>query len=814
MGLLRSETMMHGYVYLPIEPAKARQCVDRIGQETSMQFEDANASAMKRPYRKHIQRLEEMERILRFLGEEVNRFGLTVSTHTEDTDVFLKNENVNPTSLDEVEAKLKKMYKEFIQLNDQDSKLIVERNHLAEEVEVLKLATKMLSTSSSRNNPSSDGARAPLLQAQQRLLNGVAGVVAEDEKIRFARALFNATRGTTFTHFQAIDEPLVDPKTGTKAKKQVFVVFFQGSHDTRVDESAMMGKIRKVCGVFGINMYTWPQDRDEAWRLAQEKTGSLEQQNIIVNQCEQQITTELREVTEAGPGEVAKLEKWRLFCVKEKSIYATLNLFEEGGAQIKTVCWFAASEETQVRAVLADCSGLFAPIGEADWKSKAPTYIRTNEFTDVWQCVINTYGVPRYQEANPALFATVSFPFIFGMMYGDVGHGTLLMLAGAYLCWQGKALLEIKDVGKILYWVRFLILQLGIYATFAGFLYNDMFSVGLQLFDTRYKIDEEGNYHPGWDAKNEGNGQGGPYPFGVDWSWHGSSNELLFMNSLKMKLSVLFGVLQMTLGLALRFSNAIFFKSKIDFICECIPCLIFMVCFFGWMDFMILYKWVNPMDEPPGIINSLICMAMGPMGVGQEDKFPLWKETADSMSSVQLSTILMNLAMVSVPWLLLPKPFFLLRGKKQKGGNVAPVEGDAEAQKLDEHDDDHDDVGEIIIHQVIETIEYVLGTVSHTASYLRIWALSLAHQQLSEVFFTKTISMGLSAPFPLNGFAIYIMFTVWFAITFAVLLGMDVLECFLHTLRLHWVEFDSKFFKADGIAFEPYNIKRSLEDTV
>merc|ERR1719498_738083 len=132
--------------------------------------------------------------------------------------------------------------------------------------------------------------------------------------------------------------------------------------------------------------------------------------------------------------------------------------------------------------------------------------------------------------------------------------------------------------------------------------------------------------------------------------------------------------------------------------------------------------------------------------------------------------------------------------------------------KLEEEEHEEHGIGEIVIHQVIETIEYVLGTVSHTASYLRLWALSLAHQQLSFVFFQKTMLAGMALSFPTNIAVVYCMFAVWFIITLGVLMGMDVMECVLHVLRLHWIEFQSKFYRADGHAFEPYRHRNVCDD--
>ena len=118
-----------------------------------------------------------------------------------------------------------------------------------------------------------------------------------------------------------------------------------------------------------------------------------------------------------------------------------------------------------------------------------------------------------------------------------------------------------------------------------------------------------------------------------------------------------------------------------------------------------------------------------------------------------------------------------------------------------------------MIHQLIETIEFVLGAISNTASYLRLWALSLAHSQLAEVFFTLLLEDSLEKEELSVGRVVKlgVVFVFFISVTIGVLVCMDVMECFLHSLRLHWVEFQNKFFSGTGFLFEAYSFRKEIK---
>ena len=115
----------------------------------------------------------------------------------------------------------------------------------------------------------------------------------------------------------------------------------------------------------------------------------------------------------------------------------------------------------------------------------------------------------------------------------------------------------------------------------------------------------------------------------------------------------------------------------------------------------------------------------------------------------------------------------------------------------------------MFIKQCIHTIEFVLGAISNTASYLRLWALSLAHSELSIVFYERLLLLGFSFETqPIGFIATFFTWGAWGGATIGVLMIMESLSSFLHALRLHWVEFQNKFYMGDGRAFRPFSYER------
>jgi V-type H+-transporting ATPase subunit a len=189
-------------------------------------------------------------------------------------------------------------------------------------------------------------------------------------------------------------------------------------------------------------------------------------------------------------------------------------------------------------------------------------------------------------------------------MFGDIMHG-IMLITGATVCiinaerWRNTSL-----EGFVM--ARYLLLLMGVCATFAGFCYNDMTSIPLRIFgESCYEqVNGEGELKP--DCV---------YPIGVDPIWYMSANELTYMNSLKMKMSVIFGVGQMSMGVCIKALNAVYFNRKLELIFEFIPQIVLLMVLFGFMDLMIISKWLIDWEnlkggDPPSIVSQMIDMTI------------------------------------------------------------------------------------------------------------------------------------------------------------------------------------------------------------
>ena len=112
---------------------------------------------------------------------------------------------------------------------------------------------------------------------------------------------------------------------------------------------------------------------------------------------------------------------------------------------------------------------------------------------------------------------------------------------------------------------------MGLFAAWCGLIYNDFMAIPLWApWGTCYPI-KEVKRHDGTEGLDYTRTPDCTYLIGIDPIWYLSRNLLTFVNSLKMKLSVIFGVAQMGLGVIMKGLNALYFDSKLDFVCEFIP---------------------------------------------------------------------------------------------------------------------------------------------------------------------------------------------------------------------------------------------------
>ncbi len=362
-------------------------------------------------------------------------------------------------------------------------------------------------------------------------------------------------------------------------------------------------------------------------------------------------------------------------------------------------------------------------------ESEYPTKTSVPSFMRIYDGLVNAYGTPGYNEFNSAIILQIFFPIIFGIMFADVGHGFLFMLLGIYgLTLRNKKLDTSGFGGEIKNYFKsgsMLIIVSGLCAMVFGVLFGSYFGV---THHAASFVPE-----PIWFSP-EGH------------ALHNGASPVILM----LELSLVIGMVHMTIGYVLRFIKNIREKHFLEAFLVTV-----MWTVFHWTLFILVFTFGT--------------------------NFMTW-------FSADLSGTF-DLALFSIGGL--PIQFFNINGALWLFlfGMVVPIVIMSGylliSHKLD---------------GLAELLEILLSTLSNTVSYARIFAMNAVHGALSHIFtlqdFTEGSGMGV-----INYIGV--------ALGSLVILALEGLFSFIQTLRLQWVEYFSKVgYQGQGFKFQSLDIER------
>ncbi len=326
----------------------------------------------------------------------------------------------------------------------------------------------------------------------------------------------------------------------------------------------------------------------------------------------------------------------------------------------------------------------FAPVADP------PTLIRNSRFVKPFEEITKLYGLPHYDELDPTPIVAITFPLIFGLMFGDLGHGLVLLLGGLALGF----LVKNHDGIRNMCWI---LSACGIGAMIAGLLFGELF--GMRVFP------------PLWFD-----------PF---------TNVLSFL-----VFSLFVGVAQIMSGLILELVDHALRKEAIDVLFTSLP----KIAFYTGSVYMVAAYGLN---------------------------FDAW------FSGPVLLTI------VPFLFLILGKPIIQEVSRRASHGLGALDQNTSWGQRI------------------IEGGDLVSRLLSNTMSYTRILALLMAHWALTMVTYVVAGLLNTSTVGALLGGIVIVIGNLF-------VMALEGLVVFIHTLRLHFYEWFSKFYQGTGTPFSPF----------